>query len=170
MAERYSRRAALLHWVAAVLVLGLLASGFAAARGGQAAALRAHLPLGLALLAVTLLRLAFTWREARAGLRPGMPTGTPAWQRAAARLVQALLYIVPIGMAVSGIAMVIATGAAVAIFAGAPLPDFHTVPPRIAHGAGAVLLVLLIALHVGAALHHTLIRRDGLLARLRLSA
>jgi cytochrome b561 len=170
MAERYTRRAALLHWAAAALVLALLVSGLAAARGGQAAALRAHLPLGLALLALTLLRLFWAWREARAGLRPAPPAGVPALQRGAARAVQGLLYLVPIGMAVSGVAMVAATGAAPAIFAGAALPDFHEVPPRVAHGVGAALLALLLALHVGAALHHHFVRRDGLLARLRLSA
>tara|TARA_R110002110_G_scaffold415612_2_gene651592 strand:+ start:59558 stop:59854 length:297 start_codon:yes stop_codon:yes gene_type:complete len=47
-----------------------------------------------------------------------------------------------------------------------PLPDFETFFPRTPHGIGARLMLALFALHVGAALYHHFIRRDGLLRRM----
>jgi cytochrome b561 len=170
--ERYSRAARTLHWLAALLILALLATGFRAAdteaAAGKAALLRLHLPLGIAVLLLTLARLALWWREARAARRPGVVAGLPAWQRAAGRIVHALLLLVTLGMAASGIGTVALSGAGPAIFGGGALPDFMAYAPRIPHGIGARLLILLVVLHIAAALHHALIRRDGTLARMGL--
>jgi hypothetical protein len=93
-----------------------------------------------------------------------LPRGPPA----TARLTHALLLLLSLGMAASGIATVALSGAAPAIFGGAALPDFWDVAPRLPHGIGARMLALLVALHVAAALHHAFIRRDGTLARMGL--
>jgi cytochrome b561 len=171
-AERYSPLARILHWGAALAILGLLGTGFAAANAadaaGKAALLRLHLPLGLLALALTLLRLVVWWRDARAGRRPAPAPGTPAWQGGAAKAVHLLLLALSLGMVASGVGMVALTGAAPAIFGGGRLPDFHEVLPRIPHGIGGRLLALLVLLHVAAALHHALVRRDGTLARMGL--
>jgi cytochrome b561 len=167
--ERYGRVAAALHWLIALLILALLGTGFAAANAegpAKGALLRPHLPLGLAVLALTLLRLVWTLIEWRRGARPGAVPGMPAWQHQFARAAHALLYIVPFGMAASGIGLMALSGAAPAIFGGDPLPDFWRHAPRIPHGIGARLLVALLLLHVGAALYHQFLRRDGLLGRL----
>jgi cytochrome b561 len=170
--DRYSPVARGLHWAAALAILGLVGTGFAAANAtdaaGKAALLRLHLPLGLLALALTLLRLLVWRRDTRAGRRPGPPPGTPGWQRGAARAVHLLLLALSLGMVASGIGMVALTGAAPAIFGGGLLPDFEAVLPRIPHGIGARLLALLVILHVAAALHHALIRHDGTLARMGL--
>ena len=73
-----------------------------------------------------------------------------------------------LGMLASGIGMMALSGAAPAVFgaAGAALPDFHDFAPRAPHGLGANLLILLLVAHVGAALHHQFVRRDGLLRRM----
>ncbi|MCU0889764.1 MAG: cytochrome b/b6 domain-containing protein, partial [Rubritepida sp.] len=135
--------ASALHWLIALLILALLATGFAAANAegaAKAALLRPHLPLGLAVLALTLLRLAWTLIERRRGARPGPLPDTPAWQRFLARAAHALLYVVPLGMAASGIGLMALSGAAPAIFGGGALPDFWRFAPRIPHGIGARLL------------------------------
>jgi cytochrome b561 len=44
--------------------------------------------------------------------------------------------------------------------------DFWVYAPRAGHGITATVLILLIALHVGAALYHQFIRKDNLLARM----
>ncbi|QVX38324.1 antibiotic biosynthesis monooxygenase [Ralstonia pseudosolanacearum] len=49
---------------------------------------------------------------------------------------------------------------------GAALPDFHAFAPRVLHGIGARLLLLMALVHAGAALYHHFIRRDGLLRRM----
>lgn len=170
--ERYSGAARLLHWVAAAAALGLLASGFAAANAqaasDKAMLLRLHLPLGILVLLATLARLIVGLRDARAGRRPGPLVGVPVWQHRVARLTHALLLLLSLGMAASGIATVALSGAVPAIFGGAALPDFWDVAPRLPHGIGARMLALLVALHVAAALYHAFIRRDGTLARMGL--
>ncbi len=170
--DHYSLPARGLHWAAALAVLSLLGTGFAAANAtdpsAKAALLRLHLPLGLLALGLTLLRLLVWWRDARAGRRPGPIPCTPAWQRGAAKAVHLLLLALSLGMAASGIGMMALSGAAPAIFGGGALPDFHAFVPRIPHGIGARLISVLVVLHVAAALHHALIRRDGTLARMGL--
>jgi cytochrome b561 len=86
-------------------------------------------------------------------------------------VVHFLFYVVTLGMIASGVGMMVLSGAAPVIFGGegAPLPDFWKYPPRVPHGIGARLLVALLLLHVGAALHHHFVRRDGLLRRMRFS-
>jgi len=172
MVSAYSRPARWLHWSAALAVLALLGTGFAAANAadpaGKAALLRLHLPLGLLALGLTLARLVVWRREARAGRRPAAVAGLPSWQAGAAKAVHALLLALSLGMAGSGMALMALSGAAPAIFAGRLLPDFQDFAPRIPHGIGGRLLALLVVLHVAAALHHALIRRDGTLARMGL--
>jgi len=168
--DRYSTPVALLHWCITLAVLTLLASGFAAAGKADVAAeasiLRLHLLVGMLVFAMTLLRLTFKVRESRAGNRPGPLPGAPRWQHLLARVTHILLYAVPIGMAASGIALVALSGTGPLIFGGGALPDFGDFAPRILHGIGARLMVLLVVLHVAAALYHQFIRGDGLLRRM----
>jgi cytochrome b561 len=66
-------------------------------------------------------------------------------------VVHVLFYVVILGMIASGIGMMALSGAAVLMFGGesALLPDFWNYPPRIPHGIGARLLLVLLMLHVG---------------------
>jgi cytochrome b561 len=53
------------------------------------------------------------------------------------------------------------------LFGGAgTLPDFEDFAPLVAHGIGAMLLIALLVLHTGAALHHQFVRRDGIFRRM----
>jgi cytochrome b561 len=72
-------------------------------------------------------------------------------------------------MAGTGFATGLAAGLPEIVFAGsgAPLPQsFAAYPTFQVHFWLATLLVGLIALHVGAALHHQLVQRAGLLRRM----
>lgn len=62
----------------------------------------------------------------------------------------------------------VSSGAGEVLFGDAPgpLPDFWNHLPRYGHAAMAVLLATLLGLHVGAALHHQVILKDGLMARM----
>ncbi len=76
-------------------------------------------------------------------------------------------------MAASGIGLTALSGAGAVLSgveAAALLPDFRAYAPRVPHRAGARILAALLVLHVGAALHHHFIRRDGLMRRMRFSA
>ncbi|MCY3768017.1 MAG: cytochrome b/b6 domain-containing protein [Gammaproteobacteria bacterium] len=102
-----------------------------------------------------------------ASAQRGPAVRTP-WQDRASRIVHCLFYVVILGMAASGIGMMVLSGAAPIIFGGSTetLPDFWEFRPRVPHGIGARILILLFVLHAGAALHHHFSRHDGLLARM----
>lgn len=168
---RYGSVAIAIHWLTAIIILMLFATGLLAA--GQAdpdaklALVRFHVPLGTAVLVLTLLRIVWWWLADR---RPSLPADQPQWQQLTAKAVHIALYLVILLLASSGIATLVLSGALPAIIAGTALPDLETVLPRLVHGAASKLMLGLLALHVGAALYHQFIRRDHLLARMGVGA
>lgn len=165
---RYGSVAIAIHWITAAMIVLLFATGLTAADQADPAAklalLRAHVPLGVGVLMLTLLR--FAWWAAADRNRPASPAGQPAWQQATARTVHALLYVAVVATAASGIATIVVSGALPVIVGGGVLPDFATLLPRAAHGVLPRALLVLVALHIGAALFHQFIRRDHIMARM----
>ena len=168
-ADRYGAVAISIHWVSVVLILVLIASGLRAAGTSEAAAkaaiLRLHIPIAIAVLTVTVFRIIWWLGFDR---KPSPVPGSPRWQERSAQVVHILFYIVILGMIVTGVGMMELSGAAPLIFGGdtRSLPDFWRYPPRLPHAIGARLLLALLALHMGAALYHHFVRRDGLIWRM----
>jgi cytochrome b561 len=169
--DRYGTVAITIHWIAAALIVALLVTGFrvsgAADPAAKAAFLRFHAAMGVTILLLTLGRIAWWWFADR---KPLPVAGPPPLLKRTASTVHALSYIVILGLAASGIGMMVLSGAGPIVFGGAPgsLPDFWNYPPRVPHGIGVRLLIALLILHVGGALYHHFIRRDRLLARMGL--
>lgn len=167
--ERYGRMAILIHWTSALLIIALMIAGFIAANTADAASkaslLRIHAPIGMAVLVLTVARISW-WLFA--DRKPNEIVGVPRLQSIAAKAVHGLLYLAIFGLAGSGIAMFIMSGAGDILFgtAAGPLPDFWSFPPRIGHAVFARLMVVLFSAHVCAALYHQFIRKDRLLARM----
>ncbi|RUW64146.1 cytochrome b/b6 domain-containing protein [Mesorhizobium sp. M7A.F.Ca.US.008.03.1.1] len=167
--DRYGTLAVSIHWLSAVLILALMGSGFRAANAMDAATkidiLRFHIPVATVVLLLTAFRIVWRWRF---DLKPRPVAGSPAWQERIAHGIHVAFYVVIFGMVASGIAMVVLSGAAAAVFGqpGAMLPNFTDYPPRALHGLGGFLLVALLVFHAGAALYHQFIRRDRLLRRM----
>ena len=167
-ARRYGSVAIALHWIAAPAVLTALALGFVAANAAseerQAAILRLHVPIGLAILVLMVARILWRWFD----VRPRDPAGQPRWQSVVAHTNHALLYAISIVMGVSGLGLLILSGAASVLFLGAagPLPRFMDFPPMKVHAIAAFALVALIVIHVLASFYHQLVRRDHLLTRI----
>lgn len=165
--SRYSPLIIALHWLTALVLFVILNTGFRAADTAEGAAkaalLRLHVPLAWAVLALTLTRILWWWRF---DTRPAAPAGTPAWQAALARAVHLGLYVGLLAMFGSGLALMITSGAAEAVFGAAPMPDLQQSPARAPHGILATLLLALLALHIAAALFHATLRRDGTLRRM----
>ena len=168
---RYHPALATLHWLLAAMIVGALAAGtfllapVANADPAKMFSFRAHMSLGVAILALTLVRLAL-----RLATRKPAPatTGTPALDRLAG-LTHWAFYALVIAMCASGIALALAAGLPQIVFFGTgdPLPiNFNTYTAWDVHGALANGLMALIALHVAAALWHHFIRKDGLLRRM----
>jgi cytochrome b561 len=166
---RYGTVAVTIHWISAVLIIGLLGSGFVAARtadvADKVAILRVHVPVAILVLVLTLGRLWWWWQF---DSKPEPVAGVPRWQERSARAVHVLLYVAVIGALLSGIAMMAFSGALPIVFGGdsADFPDLWDYPPRFGHAITFWALVALLVLHVGAALQHHFVRRDDVLRRM----
>ena len=166
--KQYGAVAVTIHWVSALLIFVLLGSGFKAGNAEASTAkidvLQVHISIGIAILLLTLARIAW-WIFA--DKKPD-PLEMGKWQDRGARAVHYMFYVVILGMVASGIGMIVLSGAAPIIFDGSntTLPDFWDYLPRIPHGIGARLIILLLVLHAGAALYHHFFKKDGLLHRM----
>lgn len=167
--DRYGAIPVTIHWLTAILILALLGSGFQAGSAVDSAAkamfLRLHIPVAILVLLLTVFRIVWWWFLDK---KPDPLRGSALWQERLARGVHLAFYFVILGMVASGIGMMALSGAGPVLFGGADrsLPNFNDYLPRIPHGLGARLLVALLLGHIGAALHHHFIRRDGLLRRM----
>lgn len=167
--QRYGRVAIAIHWLTALAIILMLASGLSAGNmldeAQKLGLLRAHAITGMLVGVLTLFRIVW-WLVF--DKHPKDQPGLSAPQRWAARLVHFGLYLVILVMVSSGFATLILSGGNQQLFGGAPLPlpDFALAPPFTVHGAVARLLIALLVAHIGAALWHQFIRRDRLLARM----
>lgn len=167
--ERYGSVAIALHWTSAGAILALLPMGFLmqAAEGAARVGLyRAHVALGLLALGLTLARIA--WSLVADHERP-KPLPAPGWQIRAAKIVHFVLLLALLVLGVSGIGMMVLSGAGPALFGEgiAPLSGaFDRYPPRALHGRMAIVLGALLALHLAGASMHHLVKGDATLARI----
>lgn len=167
--RHFSAPARLLHWSMAVLIIAMLFVGVgmvSTVSRLHTTLLALHRPLGIALLALVIVR---------AGVRltrgaPPLPGDLPGWQRAAAHASHLALYALMTAMPLIGWSMLSAGGYPVVLYGGVHLPPIapHNVALyawlRAAHTWFALALFATVLMHVGAALFHALIRRDGVLA------
>lgn len=169
----YDSTARLLHWLVALLILLMIPAGLVMVRDGLDRALGdalflLHKNVGTALIAIVALRLA--WRLGRGA--PPLPGAMPRWQRRAAHLSHLALYALMVVMPLSGYVRVRAGGFPIEALDAMGLPPLVPRSEALAgaasalHAAAAWALMAVIALHVAAALHHALIRRDGVWRRI----
>jgi cytochrome b561 len=170
---RYDRVAIALHWVIGVALLAQIAFGFLlddiAPRGTPARAglINLHKSSGMVLGLLIVLRLA--WRLAH---RPPQWQGSmPRWQRRAAEISHRALYVCMVAMPLSGYVASNFSKHGVKFF-GMPLAPWGPDLPQVYDFLGGVHIVTafafaaLIAVHVGAALKHALVDRDGVFLRI----
>ncbi len=166
MTARFAPFARLLHWTMAVLILAMLFIGagmLSTASTRYPALLAWHRPIGIAILVLALIRLGFRLTHRP----PALPDSVPEWQKTAAHASHWLLYALMIAMPLIGWGMQSAGGYPVLLTKALVLPpilphDIHLYGVlRTAHGLLAYAFFLLILGHLGAALSHALIRRDG---------
>lgn len=164
----YGSMAIAIHWSSAAAVILMLGTGLLLARvaSGSSASLLlwSHLAMGGTLLLLTLMRLVW-W--VIFDKHPPSPAGVGRLQASAARFVHLSFYVVIVMMVVTGLRLALAADTLPLLAAGAVLPDFS--PEGITlHGLVSRILILLVCLHIGAALYHQFIRRDNLVARMLL--
>jgi cytochrome b561 len=159
---RYSNVAVAFHWVTVALVVTQAVLGFAfaeAARGAAYATLfQWHKTLGVLILLIVLARLAYRLKEPP----PPFPVELPKWERIVAvwnhRIFYFLLIVLPpIGfVAASGLA----EGPTTPFVGGINVPVVPGIDKATGelfaeiHGTLAIILLVLIVLHIAAALKH----------------
>ena len=155
-----------LHWLMAVMVLGLLflGIGMAASVSQRYTLLVAiHRPLGMAVLVLAAIRLVNRLLHPP----PPLPDSLPPLQRAAAKGSHVVLYALMFIMPLLGWGMLSAAPYPVVIFGSVQLPPILPQNPllyvllRKLHTDCAYLLFGVFLVHLGAALLHGMIRRDG---------
>ncbi|WP_342147934.1 cytochrome b [Methylorubrum sp. SB2] len=165
---RFNGPARLLHWSMAALILAMLFIGVAmvASLADYGTLVALHRPLGLLILILAVLRLANRWRRPP----PPLPADLPPWQRRAAHASHIALYGLMLAMPLVGWAMLSAGRIPVAVAGPLVLPPILPQSPmlyawlRELHTVLAYGLFGLVLAHLGAALLHGLIRRDGVFA------
>lgn len=170
-AQTYGWVSRLLHLVMALGLIGLLALGYVIASMQVSLAnfwlFNLHKSLGITLLALALLRL--VWH--RISPPPGPVHALPAWQQMAARATHLLLYGLMLALPLAGWVASAATGPDVTVFGLVTLPRIAPVSEAVEttafalHSALAYLLVVVLSLHVAAALYHQFRLADRSLAR-----
>lgn len=178
MAERpaaYSGLQKLVHWLTALLVFAMIPIGFVMVRRGAATNFdeitgqlyTTHKTFGAILLILVVLRVVLR-------IRVGTPAPEPSLNRlqvVAAEAVHGFLYLALLAVPILGWLGASAFGAR-DLLGGFSLPEILAKNEALAkmllayHGYVAFGLALLVVAHVGAALMHRFVLRDGVMRRM----
>jgi cytochrome b561/polyisoprenoid-binding protein YceI len=190
--NRYSAVAIALHWAVAVCILSMIPMGLWMTAAieqpdSQALAYRVfqiHKSIGFLILALTVVRI--VWRLTHRP--PALPGGMKRWEAFAANATHVAFYALMLALPLTGwlyvsagwaVAQDRALEVATSWFGLFPIPHLPGVAELAAgvkralafqamgaHAAMAWGAVVLVALHVGAALKHQFVDRDGVLAHM----
>ena len=173
MSAAYTRTAKSLHWLMAVLLIGLLALGFYMhdlPLSPEKLKLYAwHKWAGVSAFLLVLVRLG--WRIGHPP--PALPAGMARPMQLAAHGGHGLLYVLMIAIPLTGWLMSSAKGFQTVWFGVLPIPDLLGKDKEtgellaLVHQSLNLLFVAVILGHVGAALKHHFIDKDGRLDRMR---
>jgi cytochrome b561 len=168
-ADRYGLIGQALHWLVAIGIVAqyLLAEAAEESKAGAVepfAATGIHMALGVAILALATLRVA--WRLIE--LPPERPLAMKPYEIAIARVAHVAFYVLLFAIPLSGWALATASDQGLTFLGWFDLPQFHPLNLRKdqleeVHEVLFNLLVALAVVHVAAALKHQLIDRDNVL-------
>jgi len=167
----YNRTAVSLHWLIFAAITCAFAMGWImtamAVTPLKLKMFNWHKWLGITILALAILRI--LWRLTH---RPPAFLPMPAWQRGLAHGLHGLLYLLMFAIPLSGWAYSNATGYPIVYLGRWRLPDLVSRNRELAEGlkglheALGLLLLLLLFLHVAAALKHHFLDHDDTLKRM----
>ena len=170
--QAYTLTARVLHWITAALVLTMIPIGVAMANADfgpwQDTLYHLHRSIGAVLLPLVLGRL--LWRLKHPA--PPLPADIPAIQQFAAHATHWALYGLLILQAIVGWIATSAYRAPILVFWLFELPPIWREDKAFsdlmftAHRAIGIAIALLLCAHIGAALFHHFVRKDGVLMRM----
>ena len=167
----YGAVAKLLHWVVAVLILGLLAVGLymtSIEGDGRYKLYAIHKATGILVLVLVLIRLG--WRFIN--VQPFYPDDMPLIQKFAAHMLHAALYFFIIFIPLSGWIMSSAGAHTISFYGLFNVPFIVDKNPEIGklfnslHELFAYILIGMLVIHISAALFHHFIQKDNILTRM----
>jgi cytochrome b561 len=163
---RFPWTSRLLHWLMAVMVVAMLFIGVGMVSSESLryrVLVSVHEPLGIAILILVIVRVV----NRLLNPPPPLPHAMPGWQRAAASGSHYLLYALMFMMPLVGWGMLSAAPYPVVLFGSLRLPPILPQDAalyawlRQLHTVLAYLFFATFLAHLGAALFHALVRRDG---------
>ena len=175
--DRYTKTAILLHWIIAIMIIAQL--GVALVMGEESMwtpEMRGqlygfHKALGMTVIVMTLVRIA--WRLLNPA--PALPAGMKTWEIFAVKATHFLFYVLLLAIPMSGWVLVTAAGRGpidmFGLFAWPNLPGV-AVNKEFAHEVGDMhelmgyAMLALVGLHIAAALKHHFINKDNVLTRM----
>lgn len=166
---RYSGPARGLHWGIAVLLIITFALGVmldnSLTDDLKFLLIKFHAPLGILVGVLTFVRTYFAFKHAR-------PAPDASWSplvKWASKITHILLYVLPLALVVSGMAIMTLSGLSEMLISGQMQgwPSMENVLPRQGHGLLSKLLLAAIILHIAGAIYHQRIVKDNLLARMK---
>ncbi|MBL8641798.1 MAG: cytochrome b [Alphaproteobacteria bacterium] len=176
MSENYTKIAIILHWLIGLAIIAMIAMGLILEDipdDYKFMAYQLHKSIGLTILGLSFFRL--FWRLTHRP--PALPVNMKPWEIWAAKLTHIGFYVLMIGIPLSGWALVSAAPPPYnfpimwfGLFEWPHLPV--TVDKELSHDFAEVhetlayLTIILLGLHVGAALKHHFINKDNVLARM----
>ncbi|PJI84427.1 cytochrome b561 [Yoonia maricola] len=170
---RYRVPARLIHWTMALLVLGMIPVGFLMVREGLDRSFQnflfiSHKNIGVLLLVLIFVRLIYRWRNP-----PVLnPAPLPKAQEFAAHATHFGLYALLLIMPLAGYVRVRAGGFpiealdAMGIPALVPRSEALAEFAKAVHFYGSYAIAILVAMHIGAAAYHGVVRKDGIFSRM----
>ena len=171
---RYSRGAIALHWIIALLIMGNFIGAWVSEdmpRPEKIEMMGYHKAFGMLILGLTVVRI--VWRLTHRP--PPLVETLKAWEAALAKVTHGLFYFLMLAVPAAGWGLHSAfnKGKPIDFLGLFPIPAlpvgsdkptvgmFHEL-----HEVFATLMLVLFVLHVGAALKHHVIDKDGTLARM----
>jgi cytochrome b561 len=170
---RYTLTAQALHWITAALMFAILPIAWVMVNIPKSAELRGllftlHKSVGLTIVVLVAVRIA--WRAKHPV--PPLEVGLARWEKVAAIGSHWMLYVVLVGMPISGYLLDSAGGYSISYFGlfSIPLlpksPALSSAATWVHVAVGQWLVYALIFLHVAASIWHISVRRDGVLDRM----
>lgn len=168
--QHYGTISKSLHWLIAILVIGMLFLGYFMSDIKDKAlfsqVINLHKLIGLTILILMIARLLWMLINPRPTL-----ANTKAWERFLERAVHFLLYFVLIVMPLSGWIMSVAAGHIPHLFSWTidlPIQKDKALAEssESIHNTLAIIIIVLLSIHVLAGLYHHFVKKDNVLKRM----